>query len=308
VSFKKHVKSGCGGQSFSRVVGGSDAAKDWPQCKRCFGFFSSDEEVRGHEKFCPVRDDDDDDADADHGVDEDKSELLLNALKIELVTPYDHDADEDDGDEDEPAKKRPRAQTTFECPECCLRFESERQLSCHLEEAHCEDDSENAGSYSFESESLIPEVKLEIEEASDDEYKMLRPSSSKSRPKVIELGSRSEADGELYFKDESRDKYKCIHCYLTFYSEPLVRKHCDEAHKSIDLNCYDCNKAFANGIKLKQHMATVHNSQKNYECSTCSQKFRARDRFNEAPFRPKYFGQIFYRSIADKSCWRLGGL
>ena len=39
----------------------------------------------------------------------------------------------------------------------------------------------------------------------------------------------------LAFSDEASDKYKCIHCYLTFLDEDSVKRHTEESHKNIKL-------------------------------------------------------------------------
>jgi hypothetical protein len=45
-----------------------------------------------------------------------------------------------------------------------------------------------------------------------------------------------------FFADEISNKYKCIHCYLTFIEENTLRTHIEEAH--LDINLVFCLFAF----------------------------------------------------------------
>lgn len=85
-------------------------------------------------------------------------------------------------------------------------------------------------------------------------------------------------------------KYKCDQCETIIKSEYHMKLHFHAAHPGVKCTfsivkesaewakgtCHICNKTFQDVFKVKQHIATVHERRKPFECTMCDKKFACR--------------------------------
>ena len=69
---------------------------------------------------------------------------------------------------------------------------------------------------------------------------------------------------------------KCEQCPKLFSTESLQRKHSREKHNSekIRFPCDQCEKVFASGSGLKDHIVRIHSEEMNFSCDYCNKSFK----------------------------------
>ena len=74
----------------------------------------------------------------------------------------------------------------------------------------------------------------------------------------------------------NKNNHNCESCGKSFVRADRLKNHIRTVHegqKDLHLKCEPCRKSFSEAGSLKKHIHTVHDGQKDHKCESCGKSF-----------------------------------
>jgi len=178
------------------------------------------------------------------------------------------------------------------CSKCQVKFESSRELSEHMAEAHPENDAEKNG-----SQSPINDVNFGGKKINNGNFKTEKVESTGCEKKIAEF---DVADNQII---ASKDKQivsnnLCEICSSKFECHQKLQAHLLLKHEFNNISgvftCPVCDEAYSRPENLLIHSNVHGDAAKIYKCSLCKLAFVFKSQlinhsFSHHPTNVKYF-------------------